>query len=100
MNKKREKNILPAVEIEYDLDNPDDKAMYDEMLDMDGPVTVGGRKFDAHRILEEFDPTAYRCGFSDYVDYSDQRWTCPVCNDIFDDEDKATHHCQTEDDSE
>ena len=40
---------------------------YDDMLDTDGPVTVGGLEFWPSRILKELDPVAYGCGLTDYI---------------------------------
>ena len=41
--------------------------MYDQMLDECHPmVDVCGYTYDPSRALKELDPTAYRCGFSDY----------------------------------
>ena len=45
---------------------------YDEILDMDGPVLVGGLEFLPSRIIRELDPVAYRCGMADYMDDCDQ----------------------------
>ena len=43
--------------------------MYDEMLDdCEGPVELCGMTYSASHVLREVDPTAYRCGFNDYVD--------------------------------
>jgi len=48
---------------------PIDDDSYREWLDsMDGPIVVCGIEFDASRILEELDPIAYNCGYSDYAD--------------------------------
>jgi len=42
---------------------------YDEMLDeVSGEIRIGSITFDASRVLEELDPIAYRCGFSDWLD--------------------------------
>lgn len=49
----------------------DDYDAYNEALDAEGTVTVAGMEFNPSRILEELDPVAYRCGYSDWVD-SDQ----------------------------
>ena len=50
--------------------NPEDFAeQYDEMLDDVYGEFMG---FDASQILNEMDPTAYRCGLLDYVDSLDQ----------------------------
>jgi hypothetical protein len=43
--------------------------MYEEMLDdCEGPVELCGITYSASHVLREVDPTAYRCGFNDYVD--------------------------------
>jgi hypothetical protein len=43
--------------------------MYEEMLDdCEGPVELCGMTYSASHVLREVDPTAYRCGFNDYVD--------------------------------
>jgi len=78
MNKTElEKAIeLKQVEIEekeeeidnFELDPDDYEESYKECLDSEGPVNVAGMRFDASRIIEELDPTAYRCGLNDYVD--------------------------------
>ena len=87
--------IKKAQQKEYDLDNSEDKAMYDDMLnECSGEIKIGSLTFDASRIVEELDPTAYRCGFNDYIDGLDERWECPVCNKIHDNEEDATYCCQ------
>ena len=45
--------------------------MYNESLDESGYVVAGGLEFLPSRVLQEMDPTAYRCGFNDYLDYMD-----------------------------
>ena len=52
----------------FELDPDDYEESYKESLDSEGPVNVAGMTFEAHRIIEELDPTAYRCGLVDYVD--------------------------------
>jgi hypothetical protein len=45
---------------------------YREWLDeVIGEVQVGNLTFDASRIIEELDPIAFRCGFSDYTSSDD-----------------------------
>jgi hypothetical protein len=41
---------------------------YDSMLDSEGLVTVAGMIFYPSDVLKKMDPTAYRCGFNDYMD--------------------------------
>lgn len=43
--------------------------MYNDYLNEEGYVVVGGMEFLPSRVLEEMDPTAYRCGFNDYLDF-------------------------------
>ena len=87
--------LKPAALKEYDLDNSDDKAMYDEMLnEVSGEIKVGCLTFDASRIVEKLDPTAYRCGFDDYVDSLEECWECPECSKTHEDKDDATYCCQ------
>ena len=41
---------------------------YDEFLDSEGTVNVMGMEFFPSRIISELDPTAYSCGYNDWVD--------------------------------
>lgn len=43
--------------------------MYDDLLDDDGPVHIGTLSYPASEVLRRVDPTAYRTGFNDYVDF-------------------------------
>jgi predicted RNase H-like nuclease len=53
----------------FELDNDDYEAQYRDMLEeISGPVCIGSLEYSAARVLEEVDPTAYRCGLNDYVD--------------------------------
>jgi hypothetical protein len=46
--------------------------LYDEMLDECYPmVDVCGYTYDPSRALKELDPIAYRCGFNDWLSYSE-----------------------------
>lgn len=40
---------------------------HQDLLNEQGPVAIGHLQFDPHRILEELDPIAYRCGLIDYA---------------------------------
>jgi predicted Zn-ribbon and HTH transcriptional regulator len=88
--------LLEAILHEYDLDNADDKKMYDEMLDECSETCNTCKRYGASRILEEMDPVAYRCGFNDYTDGLDDRWVCPICEKEHDDEEEAKFCCQEE----
>jgi len=64
--------------IEDDLTAIDEQKLYDlydEMLDCEGTVKVGGLDFYPSRIIEELDPIAYRCGYSDWLDAQREQWT-------------------------
>ena len=66
---KQAEIVAKEKEIEnFEIDVDDQEEAYKETLDSDGPVQVAGMTFDASRIIEELDPTAYRCGLVDYVD--------------------------------
>ena len=41
---------------------------YDEALGCEGPVSVAGYEYEVSDVLKQIDPTAYRCGFSDWLD--------------------------------
>lgn len=53
-------------ELSFDIDDYEDQ--YKAFLDEAGTVTVAGCEFDPSQILEECDPTAFRCGLNDYAD--------------------------------
>ncbi len=44
------------------------EEMYREMLDDNYPVKIGNLEYNASNVLEEVDPTAYRCGLGDFID--------------------------------
>jgi len=52
----------------FEIDQDKWEESYREAIDEEGPVIICGMKYTASRILEELDPTAYRCGLNDYVD--------------------------------
>jgi hypothetical protein len=41
---------------------------YEDVLDCDGPVYIGSLSYAASHVLRRVDPTAYECGFLDFVD--------------------------------
>jgi peptidoglycan hydrolase CwlO-like protein len=52
----------------FELDNDDYEDQYRDMLEeLAGPVRIGLLEYSAARVLEEIDPTAYRCGLYDYI---------------------------------
>lgn len=71
----------------YEIDPEDHVEKYDDLLDEDGAVMVGGCEFFPSRILSELDPIAYRCGLNDYVDgldLSDDENYCELCDELAD----------------
>jgi len=69
MEQEIEKRV--AERVEQELTPVDTEEMYNEMLDdcysfesVGGPFTC----MEPHRVLEEVDPIAYRCGKNDYED--------------------------------
>jgi hypothetical protein len=64
-------NTLEKAEkrIKEELTPIDQEELYKNMLDDGyGDIEVCGMTFSSRRILEELDPTAYRCGMNDYID--------------------------------
>ena len=41
---------------------------YRDYIDEFNTVEIMGMSYTASRVLEELDPTAYRCGFNDWLD--------------------------------
>ena len=61
-----EQKLIERVKAE--LEPLDTDTLYDEMLDeIYGEINVGVT-LSASKVLSECDPTAYRCGFSDWLD--------------------------------
>ena len=47
-----------------------DEEIYDEWLDeISGPVRIGSLEYSPSIVLERVDPIAYRCGYSDFLDF-------------------------------
>lgn len=95
--------LLSAIEKEYDLGDSTDKEMYDDMInECYFEIAETLRNFISctpAELLEQHDPTSYRCGFNDYVDGLPHRFYCPHCDKLFeDDEDGAKFCCQEEND--
>lgn len=56
-------------QIEVNLTPLDTQELYIDMLDdCYGDVEIAGMTFSTSRALKELDPTAFRCGESDYID--------------------------------
>ncbi len=63
-----EKQIKYIEETCDPIDNDNYRQWLDDVI---GEIQVGSLTFDASRIIEELDPIAFRCGFSDYTDSED-----------------------------
>lgn len=50
------------------IDEHEAESQYRDFLDEAYPVEIAGMGFCASRILEELDPTAFNCGFADWLD--------------------------------
>ena len=66
--KQAEIDYLKREQQALEVDPDDYTDQFDEMLDESGEVDVVGHKFSVSYILENLDPTAYRCGLLDYID--------------------------------
>ncbi len=55
----------------FEIDPEEHEEEYKESLNSEGDVNVCGLTFSPSRIIEELDPTAYRCGLLDYIDSLD-----------------------------
>jgi len=62
------KGVIKMETHRLELDTDDYAELYDELLNEQGPVNIGGLTFDPADIVKEMDPTAYRCGLLDFVD--------------------------------
>lgn len=45
-----------------------DELYRDDLDEVYGAVKIAGLVYDTSHALKEIDPTAYRCGFSDWLD--------------------------------
>lgn len=64
---KREETTVDALLSECS--GVDTSALYDEMLDSCYDIIrIGTLEYYPSHVLQEVDPTAYRCGESDYID--------------------------------
>lgn len=69
----RRKEELEKELVNFEIDPDDFEEQYREMLEeISGPVKIGSYEYSAAHVLEEVDPTAYRCGLNDYVDSIDK----------------------------
>lgn len=82
---------LQAIEKEVEKYTEED---YDDVLrDIHGiTVSIAGMEFDTVYALETLDPTAYRCGFNEYQEYTTV-YVCPICGDEHEEEEDALDCC-------
>ena len=65
---KNQEIVEKESEIEnFDKDASEVEEMYQERLDEE-PTIIAGMEYSTSRVLEEVDPTAYRCGLVDFAD--------------------------------
>jgi hypothetical protein len=50
------------------IDEEEAENQYRDELDELHPIVIGSMEFQASEVLEQLDPTAYRCGFTDWLD--------------------------------
>jgi len=85
--------LQQPIEIERERYTEDD---YDDMLNDCYPlIEIGCIKLDPSRVLQECDPIAYNCGFSDYQE-SETVYKCPICEEGHEEEEEALYCCQEE----
>ncbi len=82
---------MNAKEIEFEMSDDDYRDMLDELY---GDVEICGMKFNSGYALKELDPTAFRCGKSDYESEQPSKWECGECGDEHDDEHDAEDCCK------
>lgn len=65
---KHETTVKQLLE-DHGIESYDGDDDYTEWLDETGVVDVAGLKYSPSYILFNLDPIAYRCGYSDFIDY-------------------------------
>lgn len=78
-------------EIEYEMTDEEYRDMLDEIY---GEVEVCGMTFSSGRVLEELDPTAFRCGKGDYESEQPSKWQCGTCDTEYNEEEDAEECCK------
>ena len=76
------------------------KDYYNDMLDECTEGCAFCQSYGAARILQEMDPTAYRCGFSDWLQSDTLRgWSCEECGEELtsDDIHRIVQECDEDD---
>lgn len=69
------------------LTDQDLESRYDDMLDEAYPdLTIAGLSYSTSNALKEIDPTAYRCGFNDWLDSEVGETVFEVGGEYFDSE--------------
>jgi hypothetical protein len=80
-----------------DLDDKELRGRYNYMINkVYGEIQIGRSTYSASRVLEEIDPTAYRCGFAGWRDGIPEPWQCDCCGETYKDEEEAEECCQEE----
>lgn len=73
-----------------------EESQYKDLLNEIYPeIKLGYLTFSPADIIEELDPTAFRCGYNDYCDeYSE--WQCEECETMHETEEEAEECCKEE----
>jgi hypothetical protein len=81
---------MKAREVEYEMTEQEYEDMLDDTF---GEVEICGYTFSSGRALKELDPTAFRCGKSDYESTQESKWLCSECDESYTDEEEAEECC-------
>ncbi len=84
---------MRAQEICFEMSEEQYRDMLDEIY---GDVEICGQRFSSGRALQELDPTAFRCGQTDYESDQPSRWMCDECKTEHETEDEAKECCKVE----
>ena len=80
--------MRPSTLSDIELSEDDLSTRYDDFLDEVYPdLTIAGYSYNTSNALREIDPTAYRCGYSDWLDSEIQNGTIFELNDKYYSED-------------
>jgi len=88
------------VSVLFNLAEETDKNRFNEMINDTSEtdtVEIAGISLSIEpcELLEQHDPIAYCCCFSDYMDGQDTEYECPECDKRYTDIDEARECCQT-----
>jgi len=82
---------MNAVKVEREITEEEYRELLNELYP---EVCIGYLTFDPGRIVEELDPTAFRCGLTDYESTLDCEWQCSECAAVYGTEEEAEECCE------